>query len=38
MRWRVLKEEKEVEQMSAWKYLIMPILTLPRRKEWMWWR
>ena len=38
MRWSVLKEEKEAEQMFAWKYLIMPILTLPPRKEWMWWR
>ena len=35
MRWSVLKEENEAEQMFAWKYLIMPILT---RKEWMWWR
>ena len=33
MRWSVLKEEKEAEQMFAWKYLIMPILTLPSRKE-----
>ena len=31
MRWSVLKEEKEAEQMFAWKYLIMPILTLPPR-------
>ena len=38
MRWSVLKEEKEAEQMFAWKYLIMPILTLLPRKEWMWWR
>ena len=26
MRWSVLKEEKEAEQMFAWKYLIMPYL------------
>ena len=38
MRWCVLKEEKEAEQMFAWRFLIMPILTLPPRKEWMWWR
>ena len=38
MRWSVLKEEKEAEQMFARKYLIMPILTLPLRKDWMWWR
>ena len=24
MRWSVLKEENEAEQMFAWKYLIMP--------------
>ena len=38
MRWSVLKEEIEAEQMFVWKYLIMPILMLPPRKEWMWWR
>ena len=26
MRWSVLGEEKEVEQMFAWKEIIMPIL------------
>ena len=31
MRWSVLKEEKEAEQMFVWKYLIMPILTLSPR-------
>ena len=38
MRWSVLEEEKEAEQMFARKYVIMPILTLPPGKEWMWWR
>ena len=38
MRCSGLKEEKEAEQMFAWKYLITPILTLPPRKEWMGWR
>ena len=38
MRWSVHKEEKEAEQMFAWKVLGMPILTFTRRKEGMWWR
>ena len=35
MSWSVLKQEKEAEKKLPYKHLIMTILTLPPRKEWM---